>query len=346
MAAMNPSWQNTVTVSARVLHEMLHALRVHRGQDVAARALNAAAIPRSLLYRADARITRQQYGALYRAIAATLDDEMLGLWSRPIRGGTLKYLMLSLLDAPTVLVALNRFVRFWNLLLDDYRLHISTRGDAVHIALLERQPGVQRKPLGHALLMKLIHGSASWLLGRDLSLRQSAFRFSRPRHVEDYVFMFPGEVSFDAAATAITLDYQDCAAGFRREKHELWAFLKRAPEDWVFRVSDRGTTGAKARAYLERTLAQPATIQDLAAALHMSVRTLNRRFAEEGTRFQEVKDGLRRDIAVHRLTHSNTPVAALAFDLGFADATGFCRAFKHWTGSSPLDYRNGARQAE
>jgi AraC-like DNA-binding protein len=346
MTGMNRSLQNTATVSARVLHEMLHALRVNRGQDVAAKALSAAAIPRSLLYRADARITRQQYGALYRAIAATLDDEMLGLWSRPIRGGTLKYLMLSLLDAPTVLVALNRFVRFWNLLLDDYRLHIATRGDAVHIALLEREPGVQLKPLGHALLMKLIHGSASWLLGRDISLRQSAFRFPKPRHVEDYVFMFPGEVEFDAAATAITLDYQDCAAGFRREKHELWAFLKRAPEDWVFRVAESGTIGAKARAYLEQTLAQPATIQDLAGALHMSVRTLNRRFAEEGTHFQEVKDGLRRDIAVHRLTHSNTPVAALAFDLGFADATGFCRAFKHWTGSSPLDYRNGARQAE
>ncbi|WP_028231191.1 helix-turn-helix domain-containing protein [Paraburkholderia mimosarum] len=36
----------------------------------------------------------------------------------------------------------------------------------------------------------------------------------------------------------------------------------------------------------------------------------------------------------------------LAFDLGFSDATGFCRAFKHWTGSSPSDYRKGTRQGE
>jgi AraC-like DNA-binding protein len=59
-----------------------------------------------------------------------------------------------------------------------------------------------------------------------------------------------------------------------------------------------------------------------------------------------VKDGLRRDIAVHRLANSNTGVAALAYDLGFADATGFCRAFKQWTGSSPTDYRKGNRQGE
>jgi AraC-like DNA-binding protein len=343
---MNLSRQSSATVSARVLHEMLHALRGSRGRDVAAQALASAAIPRSLLHRSGARITRQQYGSLYRVIAATLDDEMLGLWSRPIRSGTLKYLMLSLLDAPTVLVALNRFVRFWNLLLDDYRLHISTGNDAVRIALLERTPGLEVKPLGHALMMKLIHGITSWLLGREISLNRAEFRFPRPRHAEDYVFMFPGEVRFDAAATSISLAYQDCAAAFKREKHELWAFLKRAPEDWIFRAVEGGTVTARTREYLEQLLSQPVTIHGLASALHMSVRTLNRRFAEEGTHFQQVKDGLRRDIAVHRLTHSNTPVAALAFDLGFSDATGFCRAFRHWTGSSPTDYRNGARQAE
>lgn len=343
---MNLHSSSAATVSARVLHEMLHALRGSRGKDAAARALAGAAIPRPLLHRPGARITRQQYGALYRAIAAALDDEMLGLWSRPIRSGTLKYLMLSLLDAPTVLVALNRFVRFWNLLLDDYRLQLSTSKDTVAVALLERTPDTEVRPLGHALMMKLVHGIVSWLLGRDIALPRAEFRFPQPRHVEDYVFMFPGEVGFDAAATGICLAYQDCASPFKREKHELWAFLKSAPEDWVFRQAEGGTVAARARAHLEPTLSRPATIDGLASALHMSVRTLNRRFAEEGTHFQQVKDGLRRDVAVHRLTHSNTPVAALAFELGFADATGFCRAFRHWTGSSPLEYRNGARQAE
>jgi AraC-like DNA-binding protein len=335
-----------ITLSAHFLNGMLHAIRTRHGADVAAQALASAAIPPSLLDQPDARLTRQQYVALYRTIAATLDDEMLGLWSRPIRGGTLKYLMLSLLDAPTVLVALNRLVRFWNLLLDDYRLQISTKNDVVRIALVERTAGTSVTPLGHELMMKLIHGIVSWLLGREISLHRIDFPFARPRHAEDHAFLFPGEVHFDADLTAIHFSYADCAEEFRREKHELWAFLKRAPEDWTFSAGQRGTLMARTRAYLEQHIAQPVTIQDLAQALHVSVRTLNRRFAEEGTRFQLVKDGLRRDIAVHRLANSNTGVAALAFDLGFADATGFCRAFKQWTGSSPTDYRKGNRQGE
>ena len=335
-----------ITLSAHFLHGMLHAIRTRHGDDVAAQALASAAIPPSLLVQPDARLTRQQYVALYRTIAATLDDEMLGLWSRPIRGGTLKYLMLGLLDAPTVLVALNRLVRFWNLLLDDYRLQISTKNDLVRLALVERAPGTPVTPLGHELMMKLIHGIASWLLGREISLHRIEFPFARPRHAEDHAFLFPGEVRFDADVTGIYFSYADCAEQFKREKHELWAFLKRAPEDWTFSAGQRGTLMARTRAYLEQHIAQPVTIQDLAQAMHVSVRTLNRRFAEEGTRFQLVKDGLRRDIAVHRLANSNTGVAALAFDLGFADATGFCRAFKQWTGSSPTDYRKGNRQGE
>ena len=343
---MKLSWQSALTLSAHFLHGMLHCVRSRHGDKAAAQALASAGIPQSLLHQPDARLTRQQYVALYRTVAATLDDEMLGLWSRPIRTGTLKYLMLSLLDAPTVLVALNRLVRFWNLLLDDYRLQISSKNNLVRLALAERQPGTQVAPLGHELMMKLIHGIASWLLGREISLQRVEFCFARPRHVEDYAFLYPGEVRFDAGMTGVYFDYRDCTELFKREKHELWAFLKRAPEDWTFSALHRASLAARTREYLEQNMAQPVTIQDLAQALHTSVRTLNRRFAEEGTHFQALKDGLRRDIAVHRLTNSNTSVAVLAFDLGFADATGFCRAFKHWTGSSPSDYRKGTRQGE
>jgi AraC-like DNA-binding protein len=340
------SWQSTLTVSAHFLHGMLHAVRTRHGEQVAAQVLANAGIPPSLLHQPDARLTRQQYVALYRTAAATLDDEMLGLWSRPIRTGTLKYLMLSLLDAPTVLVALNRFVRFWNLLLDDYRLQIATKNALVRLALVERTAGTPVTPLAHELMMKLIHGIASWLLGREIVLHRVEFGFIRPRHVEDYAFLYPGEVRFETGTTGIYFHYQDCAELFQREKHELWAFLKRAPEDWTFSAHHRASLAARTREYLEQNMAEPVTIQDLAQALHLSVRTLNRRFAEEGTHFQAVKDGLRRDIAVHRLTNSNTGVAALASGLGFADATGFCRAFKQWTGSSPSDYRKGARQGE
>lgn len=129
--------------------------------------------------------------------------------------------MLSLLDAPTVQVALNRFVHFWNLLLDDYRLQISTKNNLVRLALVERTPGTQVTPLGHELMMKLSHGIASWLLGREITLHGVEFNFARPRHVEDYAFLYPSQVRFDAGITSIYLSYQDCAVQFKRKARAM-----------------------------------------------------------------------------------------------------------------------------
>nr|WP_284507003.1 AraC family transcriptional regulator [Caballeronia sp. GAFFF1] len=346
MCNMKAKWQSALTLSAHFLHEMLRAVRTYHGDKAAAQVLASAAIPQALVQQPDARLTRQQYAVLYRAIAARLDDEMLGLWSRPIRIGTLKYLMLSLLDAPTVLVALYRYVRFWNLLLDDYRLQISTKNDLVRLALIGRAPGTEVVPLGHELMMKLVHGIASWLVGREITLNRVEFSFAKPKYAEDYAILYPCDVRFDAGITCVYFSYQDCAGTFKREKHELWAFLKRAPEDWTFGALHRVSIAARTREHLAGKMAQPTTITEVARAFHTSVRTLNRRFANEGTHFQAVKDGLRRDIAVHRLTNSNTSVEALASDLGFSDATSFCRAFKQWTGSSPLDYRRLTREGD
>jgi AraC-like DNA-binding protein len=334
------------TVSAHFVQGMLAFMRSQRGDGAVADTLASAGIPLSLMAQPDARITRQQYVALYKSVAAQLDDEMLGLWSRPIRSGTLKYLMLSLLDTPTVMVALNRFVRFWNLLLDDYRLQMVRKNDTVRLALIARSPASNANPLGHGLMMKLVHGVTSWLLGREVAVHKVKFCFARPRYVQDYIFLFPGGVSFDAADTSIYLDEKDCASAFKREKHALWGFLKRAPEDWTFAAVNRTSLAAKTRIFLEPRIEEAITIQDLADALHLSVRNLTRKFAEEGTGFQTVKDDLRRDIAVHKLTHSNVTVAALALDLGFSNSAVFCRAFKQWTGNSPTEYRKGARDTE
>ena len=86
---------------------------------------------------------------------------------------------------------------------------------------------------------------------------------------------------------------------------------------------------------------QPAwpDLAETAAALGMSMATLQRRLAAEHTSFQKVKDELRRDVAVVRLNAGHATLAEIAFELGFADSAAFQRAFKSWTGSAPGSYR-------
>ena len=73
--------------------------------------------------------------------------------------------------------------------------------------------------------------------------------------------------------------------------------------------------------------------------MHMTPRTLIRRLEDNGTSFQAIKDGLRRDIAIRDLQAGRKSIEAIALDVGFSSAANFHRAFQRWTGSTPRSYR-------
>ena len=78
-----------------------------------------------------------------------------------------------------------------------------------------------------------------------------------------------------------------------------------------------------------------------AHSLHMSGRTLARKLEREGTTFKAVLDDTRRVLALHYLAEHTVDVTEIAMQLGFAHTSAFFRAFRRWTGSSPLEYRRG-----
>jgi AraC-like DNA-binding protein len=83
-----------------------------------------------------------------------------------------------------------------------------------------------------------------------------------------------------------------------------------------------------------------STMDSVAAAMAVSVATLRRRLAEEGTTHSEILDGVRRDLAMLYLSDSRMPIREIAFLLGYAQAKAFHNAFRRWTaGRTPADYR-------
>jgi AraC-like DNA-binding protein len=71
----------------------------------------------------------------------------------------------------------------------------------------------------------------------------------------------------------------------------------------------------------------------------MTSRTIRRKLSAEGSHFQQLKNGLRRDRAIHWLSQDNISLAEVGRRSGYQEVTAFIRAFKNWTGISPGDYR-------
>lgn len=93
------------------------------------------------------------------------------------------------------------------------------------------------------------------------------------------------------------------------------------------------------RSYLECRLDEDVDMQTTAQVLNQSMRTLGRRLKEEGTTFLQIKDRLRREVAMRLLIENKKSVEAIAAQIGFTSVTTFHRSFKKWTGTTPLAYQ-------
>ena len=83
-----------------------------------------------------------------------------------------------------------------------------------------------------------------------------------------------------------------------------------------------------------------ANLENVAAQLGMSPRTLSRKLAAEGTSFFRVLEDLRKSLSKSYLKDSDLVLAEIAFLLGYSGLSSFNDAFKRWTGHSPGQFRS------
>ena len=81
------------------------------------------------------------------------------------------------------------------------------------------------------------------------------------------------------------------------------------------------------------------TVNELAARLHLSQRTLARRFAEVGLNCQDLIDDVRSRLAKELLGNTGSSIDEVGVRLGFSDVSNFSKAFKRWTSETPAEYR-------
>lgn len=299
-----------------------------------------AGIPSGLLEQSGARVTAAQYIALFRSLIERLDDESIGLLSRPLKRGSFALMARSALGAPNLESAIRRIARTFRLLQDDIVLEPVREGELAGLALRFADPDVEHATFLDEMLLRVLWRLLAWLAGGRLPAARFDFAFDRPPHAEAYGKVFPADLYFSRPRSAFWFDAARLKAPVRRDEAALRNFLANAQAYVIVPRRDE-LTSMRVRDHLQDV--QPAwpDLAETADAMHTSIPTLQRHLAAEGTSFQALRDELRRDIAIVRLNTSPVSLAELARELGFADTAAFQRAFKRWTGSAPGAYRRG-----
>lgn len=294
---------------------------------------------------AASRVPVDRYATLYNLVIDELEDEGFGLFASHMRPGSFEFLCRGMLGAPTLADALDRARRFLAIVLPDLAVSVHRHGDRAELHIVEvtpltPNPDDPARVFAFEWLLRLLHSLSCWLAGRGLALDSVDFPFTRPDHADDYALVYTERSGFvDGNLLVARFNATLLDLPIRRDEAALASFLEGAPGKISMLYRRDRNTVTRVRDLIRHALPASLSQDEVADRLHMSPRTLHRRLEEEGSSYRGIKEALRRDMALARLTKTRQSIAQVATDLGYADTSAFYRAFISWTGMSPERYR-------
>jgi AraC-like DNA-binding protein len=167
------------------------------------------------------------------------------------------------------------------------------------------------------------------------------FNFEEPDNAERYRELFqPAIVEFGHPQSFLIYresDFNDSIVNPSNELHEQFKIMLEAA---ISEHDNYQKYTRQVRQHIQKGLkAEIPLVEDIAAAMAMSVRSLQQHLKEEGTSYQKLLNEVRKDVSVNQLKNKNLNISDVAFLTGFSDISIFSRNFKKWTGLTPSQFQ-------
>ncbi|WNF47092.1 AraC family transcriptional regulator [Pseudomonas sp. SG20056] len=343
---------NPVPVSSSVSVAYLQGLLdylARQGVD-SAELLERVQLSPQLLAQRDQRIAASTYLELLGHGVRLTGDEQLGLHLgeavRPGYYGVLGYLIMS---CATLADALHRQARYAALVGNLGQVDLA---DEPPRAGLEPQVAHSWQPLlpqqKRQLSEETLAGWVTfghWISGLDIPPTEVRFQHAAPADTSEYQRIFRCPVLFDQADNALVFPKRLLATPLGQADAQVRLMLDAYADRLLGEIQQGHSVLDRARLELSRQLPEVgADLQQIAARLALSPRTLQRRLREAGLSFNQLVDETRQQLVLHYLRDPALELAEIAFLVGFSEPGSLARAFRRWTGQSPGEYRRSLKE--
>jgi AraC-like DNA-binding protein len=280
--------------------------------------------------------------ALFDEAEKQTGDPLLGAHlATRFERGTFGILEFAARSAPTVRESLRRIVRYMALL--NELVVVRFEEDAGAAVVSQRIPGEPLCLGRHAneFFVTIVVAQARALTGLEVVPTRVFLAHPAPAEVAPLAALWgTTRIDFGRGENGVVLPASLLDAPMASADPALLALLDRQAEQAL------SLQGSKSRllGHIRRTVRDslrggPPTLDDVAASMKMSSRTLQRRLGEEGVTFQGVVESVREELARTLVADGSRPLGEIAFLLGYAELSPFLRAFKRWTGMTATAYR-------
>lgn len=225
------------------------------------------------------------------------------------------------------------------LLVPEFQFSVTPKGSQiafqVHIAAnnlkSEAMNGIIDTVVGSAVLFlrKLLPADANF----QIHLTHSAGASN-----SEYTSVLGQLPVFESDFSGLLIPYAELGRPIAKDSARVNALTALAIEDTIRTMSCAKSVAELVLKHLVRQV--DASVDDVARALGMPARTLQRRLKTENTSFQAQQNKALSELAAQYLANPLLDVEAIALKLGFSDRHSFSRAFKRWTGQTPSNWRH------
>jgi AraC-like DNA-binding protein len=298
----------------------------------------------------EARIPLDNFARASVEIMTALDDEYLGLCSKPQRLGSFNMMARACISARTIKRSLRRCARYWNLFENTFEHNVLISSGRLYYQIDLRPDQSALNAYAWEAILSTTHRFHCWLAGQFIPLKAVSLPYPRSKHREETQRLFYGaQINYDQPTAMIEMDGRFTNVEIVQNSDTLDTYLAGSNLSLLYQPKNYRVIGDQVRQWLEKNLRQGnyhCTLKQAAEHLRISQQVLHRRLQSESTSFKEVKMQTRRDIAINMLSQGRHRVEEIATLVGFSEPSAFIRAFKSWTGETPLMYKQKASSGD
>ncbi len=250
------------------------------------------------------------------------------------------YLGFAAMSARRLDEALQLAIRYTPTRSNTFALRLEVRGAKAHLIMEELADFESARDV---VLMYLLVGTwqiGNTLLGREVRESVVHLMIPEPRwytRVRDV----PPRLKFGRERNALVFDAALLDAPLTTAHPASLRLATEQCERLLAESQKRAALVERLRRMAVRDSSGIRSFEELAAAVHMSPRTLRRRLAEEGCSYATLLEEERRAKALTLLESPEHSIKEVAERLGYSNVANFMRAFRRWTGRTPAAYRRG-----
>lgn len=291
-------------------------------------------------YNANSRMPFTDWWHALDVIAKLYDKPYIGLevgtYIQPSHCGVLGYLSLS---CEYLAEALQRFERFQRLLYEGNEAFTHAKGDLVTFSW-PFDYGYSTRESDETLISSM--ASYVRMLVGDEALKPARIGFVHPTpdDVEPYSRILGCDVEFGCKNTYVSFPISMLTLKVKKADPALKALLDQQAHALLDVLPNGDHFEQQFYKYVLRAMQDgKPTIDEVAGYMKVSARTLHRRLEERKLVFKVLLQKTRQQLARQYLKERRLTLSEIALLLGYSEQSAFARAFKQWSGETPLRYQ-------